>query len=289
MRQLVERSILLAFILYFYDSNDKNHCYFFIHLSNLVSLLYTVFELIDYNEYIADLTMMNRITCVFFVHYMYREIEKEIYSGRMSDITVKLMRLGFNITPFLYSILYIQFISYCTSAYCVSLMHSLPEYSFQFLQLEFNKYHKHFGNEIVHLITEIGSLISIFGMLDKSSILHINSLSSMQLTFFAYYSTKYSVGIIDENWTICLYSASTVHSATSFFQCLNMITQLNGFHYFMMMLLFVLLQELSHIVYQEEALMYNYKGDNSFIANFLFHGFFFIPLVSQLFIPHHQA
>lgn len=286
MRQLVERTTFLAFILYYYNY-DKNHCYFFMHLSNLLVLLYNIFETIEYEEYVADLTMMNYIMYAFFLHYLYKEVVKEIYSRRMSYTLVKLMRVGLKLSPFLYSILYIQIIYYGTSTYFVSTMQYLPENSFKTLQLEFNKCHKEFGNGLIHLISEVGSLVSICGMLDKSKILYINNLTSMQFMFFMYYSTKYSIGVTDENWMICLYSAATVHSATSLYQSLNINVDLKTFHYFIIMLCFVLLQELSHILYQEEALMYHYKGDNYFIVNFLIHGFFFIPLVTQLFIPPH--
>ena len=289
MRQLVEHCTMLVFTLSFYKSNNKNHCYFFVTLYNILSVLYSVFERIDFEEYNADVLMMNRIIYIYFAHYLYKEIDKEFYSSRKSDISIKLLNVGKNITPFLYRILYIQCLSYLASVYFVSLMNIyFPEFSFELLQLEFNEYHQRYGNKVLHLITELGSLISIFGILDKSSILYINHLTSIQLTFFAYYCTKYSVGITNNKWEICLDSAITVYSAISLFRLFKFKISLKTFHYFIILLCFVLVQELSHIIYDEEALMYHYDENNSFVVNFLLHGFFFIPLVTQLF-KHHRV
>ena len=57
---------------------------------------------------------------------------------------------------------------------------------------------------------------------------------------------------------------------------------LNSYGYTVIFTSSILVQELSHVFLDEEAMMYHYDG--IFLEDFLTHGIYIVPLVVQLFI-----
>ena len=57
---------------------------------------------------------------------------------------------------------------------------------------------------------------------------------------------------------------------------------LNSYKYSVVFISSILVQELSHIFFDEEAMMYHYDG--IFLEDFLTHGMYIVPLMVQLFI-----
>lgn len=150
--------------------------------------------------------------------------------------------------------------------------------SFSLVQVKFNMYDQNEYNNIVHWFTTFGIFYSLFGLIHKNII----NLTSHTIVKVIGISIVFCSALIDSEKKNTIVFFSVLFLYNCIFMMLFLDKYLNSYKYSVVFISSILVQELSHIFFDEEAMMYHYDG--IFLEDFLTHGMYIVPLMVQLFI-----
>jgi uncharacterized membrane protein YGL010W len=150
--------------------------------------------------------------------------------------------------------------------------------SYSSIQTKFNKYHENEYNCIVHFFTTFGVFYSIFGLVHNN----VTKITFKKMIEIVVITSIFCIVYIDTEEKNTIVFLSVLFLFNCIFMMLYTDKYLNSYGYTVIFTSSILVQELSHVFLDEEAMMYHYDG--IFLEDFLTHGIYIVPLVVQLFI-----
>ena len=149
--------------------------------------------------------------------------------------------------------------------------------AFSSLQLAFDQTHQHPDNCAIHYFTIYMTWFALLGLLHRH-LIYIDPFVGGCILYIKYNLVYYSVGDPMHFW-IALHSTAFLGGSMIMF-AISDTYLMNTKKYIAVLVCSIALQELSHLVYGETALMYQYDN-GPFLKEFLLHGWFLIPLVMK--------
>jgi uncharacterized membrane protein YGL010W len=154
--------------------------------------------------------------------------------------------------------------------------------SYSSIQTKFNMYHENEYNCIVHFFTTFGVLFSIFGLVHNN----VTKITFKKMIEILAITSIFCIICIDTEEKNTIVFLSVLFLFNCIFTMLYMDNYLNSYGYSIIFTSSVLAQELSHVFFYEEAMMYHYDG--FFLEDFLTHGIYIVPLIVQLLSKNHD-
>ena len=175
------------------------------------------------------------------------------------------------------------FAIHSTGVFCIYITRALQlegslEHSYSQLQIAFDQTHQNEDNCSIHYFTIYMSWFSILGLIHRH-VISIDPFVGGCMLFAKYNLVVYSVDDPYAFW-IAWYSAAFLAGSMVLF-VVSDTHLMNTKKYIGVLIASVALQEWSHVIYREPALMYQYDTGNPFWVDLLLHGWFLIPLVMK--------
>jgi uncharacterized membrane protein YGL010W len=161
----------------------------------------------------------------------------------------------------------------------IKIFNGIFKNRFSMINNEFQMTHQNENNRIIHTFTIFMTWFSLIGLFHRH-IRYINIQTEICMLFLKFNLVYFTIDDI-EQLRISLYSCIFLGYSLSLFNIFDKRI-MSTLKYLYVLGLSIAIQELSHIVYNEQALMYQYKGN--FLENFLLHGWFLVPLVMKWYI-----
>lgn len=175
------------------------------------------------------------------------------------------------------------FAIHSTGVFSVYMIHALNlegtlQNTYSSLQNAFDQTHQHEDNCAIHYFTVFMTWFAILGLIHRH-IVYIDPFVCGCILLAKYNVVYYSVDD-PHAFLIALWSAIFLAYSMVLF-VISDVYLMNTKKYICVFVASVALQELSHVIYQEPALMYQYNSGKPFWLDLLLHGWFLIPLVMK--------
>ena len=227
---------------------------------------------ITFNSFIAlgdDRTYygekLNNLQPLRITSFPYNLIYHPMVIGNLISLSSLLLNKNFNNDWS--TIIYINMAGYIIYL-LIEIFDINSSFSFNNMKNEFNKYHQKNENILIHILTSFISLMCIFAIGNKYI-----KIDNFCVFVISYLTFKYSIN--DKN--IILQSALFITLASVFSVFLQNLPIVN---LFLLLIIFIGFQELSHHIYLEKTYLSSYtKNTNNKFEKFLLHTFWLVPLI----------
>ena len=243
-------------------------------LHRTIHLLYVLFYTVSYMEYVIDSMYIRFLHGIYSMVYLYTANKNRL-------------KYFYNYLQYCAYDIVMQFVIYSVHYWKMSHGITGSIFSFDQFQLDFLSHHQMIGNQCIHVITIFSTLVSIMGLVHHQ-VRRIDDIGIQSpIILVTYYCTKYSVDIQEpfENMLYMrLFTTGFMICVLIGFTWIDCFCKMNAGRYMLLLCLSVLLQEMSHIMFSESAIMYNYSKENGDAwLQFPLHGYFLVPLISGFF------